>query len=88
MSYFQKVPREKVESVYEGDLFVFDDRVVIDARQEKREGVRVCFRCRWPLTEDEVNGELAKSERGTFACPKCNYDDFLNEAKKKRKRTT
>ena len=56
LNYFASVPNP--DSSYEGGCFVFDDRIVVDTESKPVDGVRVCFRCRWPLSPSEVQSSI------------------------------
>ena len=43
-------------SYWEGDCFVFDQRVAVDSDMAET-GIQMCFKCREPLSEDEQKSE-------------------------------
>ena len=52
---------------WDGDCFVFDRRVAVDPKMNVT-GAEVCFACREPLTEDELNSPLYVP---AVSCPYC-----------------
>jgi UPF0176 protein len=74
LNYLETVPRE--ESLWEGDCFVFDNRVTVD--HDLREGdFEVCPACRMPLTEEDRQSPLFELH---VSCPRCH--DRLSEKKR------
>lgn len=72
LKYLENIPKE--ESLWEGECFVFDQRVAV------RHGLEVgeydqCHACRHPLSPEEMKSE--KYEAG-IACPYC-YDKLSEE---------
>ncbi len=65
LNYLEQVPPD--ESLWEGDCFVFDNRVTVD--HELREGdVEVCPACRMPVTaEDRASPKFELH----VSCPRC-----------------
>ena len=76
LKYLENVPEE--ESLWEGECFVFDNRVSVDHSLEKG-SYDQCHACRLPITEDDK-----KSERFIqgVSCPHC--FDKKTEAQRKR----
>lgn len=65
LNYLEKVPAD--ESMWQGDCFVFDNRVTVD--HELGEGrYELCPACRMPLSEADRNSP--KFEKNV-SCPKC-----------------
>ncbi|MDG1438266.1 MAG: rhodanese-related sulfurtransferase [Emcibacteraceae bacterium] len=65
LKYLEEVPKE--ESMWEGECFVFDNRVSIKHGLE--EGTYdQCYGCRWPITEDDKTSN--KYIKGV-CCPRC-----------------
>jgi UPF0176 protein len=65
LQYLEDVPKE--ESLWEGDCFVFDNRVAVNHDLEKSIYDQ-CYACRLPITaEDKLSAEF---EAGV-SCPKC-----------------
>jgi UPF0176 protein len=74
LNYLETVPRD--ESLWNGDCFVFDNRVTVD--HELREGdFEVCPACRMPLTEEDRKSPLFELH---VSCPRCH--DRLSEKKR------
>ncbi len=65
LQYLEDVPQE--ESLWEGDCFVFDNRVAVNHQLEKSIYDQ-CYACRLPITEDDRASE--KYEAGV-SCPHC-----------------
>jgi len=59
--------KETDGSYWEGDCFVFDDRVAVDTELKETEYV-MCFACREPLTTEEINSPSYKIGEH---CPYC-----------------
>jgi len=65
LNYLESVERQ--ESLWEGDCFVFDNRVTVD--HELAEGdFEVCPACRMPLTEEDRQSPLFELH---VSCPRC-----------------
>ena len=74
LNYFEKINEE--ESLWEGECFVFDDRVAI--KHDLSEGsYDMCHGCRMPITDTDKSSELYI--RGV-ACPSC-YNQTSDEQK-------
>ena len=74
LKYFESVPLNK--SRWEGECFVFDDRVSI--KHDLSEGTYdMCHGCRMPITSDDKKSK--KYIRGV-ACPSC-FDKTSKEQK-------
>ena len=76
LKYLEEVPEE--ESTWEGDCFVFDNRVSVNHRLEKGEYDQ-CHGCRRPITEEE---KYSPHYRKGVCCPAC--IDELSEDQKAR----
>ena len=59
---------------WNGDCFVFDDRVALDKELNETDYV-LCFRCREPLNKDEITSEHYKIDE---YCPYC-YGDVVTK---------
>ena len=59
---------------WNGDCFVFDDRVALDKELNETDYV-LCFRCREPLNKDEIASEHYKIDE---YCPYC-YGDVVTK---------
>jgi len=67
LKYLEKIPPQ--DSLWEGECFVFDNRVSVNHALEKG-AYDQCHACRLPITEDDKKSE--KYSRGV-SCPHC-YD--------------
>ena len=65
LKYFEEVPSN--ESLWQGECFVFDDRVSVDHTLEKG-AYTLCNACRQPLSEADL--ETSCYQPG-ISCPKC-----------------
>lgn len=75
LKYLEKVPVEK--SLWQGECFVFDDRVTVDHQLQKG-NYDQCFACRLPITEEDKKSE--HYQQGV-SCPYC-YDKVSEERKR------
>ena len=72
LKYLEEVPEQ--ESIWEGECFVFDNRVAVNHRLEKGQYDQ-CYGCRHPITEqDKLSGKYQKG----VCCPGC-YDTLTPE---------
>ncbi|MEH6405481.1 MAG: rhodanese-related sulfurtransferase [Sneathiella sp.] len=76
LQYLEDVPEK--ESTWEGECFVFDQRVTVNHDLEKG-SYDQCYACRYPITEDEKLSPLY--EKGV-SCPRCH--DRLTTDQKRR----
>ena len=76
INYLEKTKNSK--KLWEGDCFVFDDRVSVNKELEKGK-YNQCYACRYPLTKQEM---LSKLYVEGVSCPKC-FE--LKSDKQKRK---
>ncbi|GAB3016435.1 oxygen-dependent tRNA uridine(34) hydroxylase TrhO [Bowmanella dokdonensis] len=65
LKYLEEMPKE--QSLWQGDCFVFDNRVAVNHDLE-RSHYDQCYACRLPITEQDKQSD--KYERGV-SCPKC-----------------
>ncbi|GGD78239.1 oxygen-dependent tRNA uridine(34) hydroxylase TrhO [Lacimicrobium alkaliphilum] len=65
LKYLEEMPKEN--SLWQGDCFVFDNRVAVNHDLE-RSGYDQCYACRLPITEQDKQSE--HYERGV-SCPRC-----------------
>ena len=65
LKYLENIPKE--ESLWEGECFVFDERVTVDKELQPGEYYQ-CFGCRRPLTELDLQSE---HYRKGVSCHKC-----------------
>ena len=76
LKYLEEVPPE--ESAWEGECFVFDNRVSVDHHLEKG-SYDQCHGCRHPITETDKQSSLYMKG---VCCPRCH--DSLSEDQKAR----
>ena len=76
LKYLEEVPEE--ESLWQGECFVFDNRVAVDHKLEKGQYDQ-CHGCRFPITEEDKQSELYQPG---ICCPRCH--DKLTEDQKQR----
>jgi len=72
LKYLEEVPEQ--ESFWEGECFVFDNRVAVNHRLEKGQYDQ-CYGCRHPITEQDKLSE--KYQKGV-CCPLC-FDSLTAE---------
>jgi UPF0176 protein len=65
LQYLEDVPKE--DTLWEGDCFVFDNRVAVNHDLEKSEYDQ-CYACRLPITDEDKASD--KYEQGV-SCPQC-----------------
>ena len=69
LNYLNHYKNNKKKSLWEGECFVFDNRVTVNHELDK--GIyEQCYGCRHPITKAEINSK--KYKKGVF-CPYC-YD--------------
>lgn len=78
LKYLEEVPKE--ESLWEGECFVFDNRVAVKHNLEKGEYDQ-CHACRMPITEEE---KLSEFYVKGVSCPHC-HDQFSKDRKERFK---
>lgn len=74
LKYLEEVP--EAESTWEGECFVFDNRVAVNHRLEKGRYDQ-CHGCRHPITAEDKSSELYQQG---VCCPHC-YDSLTGEQK-------
>jgi len=74
LKYFEEVPPE--ESLWEGECFVFDNRVTVNKQLQKGDYDQ-CHACRFPISEADKRSDLY--EPGV-SCPHC-YDTLTLDKK-------
>jgi UPF0176 protein len=74
LKYLEEVPEQ--ESLWEGECFVFDNRVAVDHSLAKSKYDQ-CHACRMPITDEDKQSE--HYEKGV-SCPHC-FDKSSNEQK-------
>ena len=75
LNYLEQTPRE--DSRWQGECFVFDERVALDAALSPGE-FSLCFACRRPLSADD---RASPHYRHAECCPHCH--DELSEEKRR-----
>ncbi|MGM3305510.1 oxygen-dependent tRNA uridine(34) hydroxylase TrhO [Anabaena sp. WFMT] len=77
LKYLEEIPNE--ESLWEGECFVFDDRIAV--RQGLEEGTyELCFCCGHPIAENDKTSP--KYEEG-ISCPYC-FDNMTAEKRRRQ----
>ena len=76
LKYLEEVPTE--QSAWEGECFVFDNRVAVNHNLEKGQYDQ-CYACRYPITEEEKNSE--QYQQGV-SCPHC-YDKVTEKQRQR-----
>ena len=74
LKYLEEIPKEN--TMWEGECFVFDDRVAVNHDLEKGQYDQ-CHACRFPITEDE---KLDTKYIQGISCPRC-FDKTSTEQK-------
>jgi UPF0176 protein len=65
LKYLEEVPEQ--ESLWQGECFVFDERVAVNHQLEKGQ-YEQCFACRYPITSEDMQSEhFVKG----ISCPRC-----------------
>lgn len=82
LNYLQQVPEE--ESLWQGDCFVFDERVTVNHQLEPT-FAELCYACQSPITDEDRQSPHYEPH---VHCPRC-YDsldpEFIARAKRKRR---
>ncbi|MFW5442789.1 MAG: rhodanese-related sulfurtransferase [Methylococcaceae bacterium] len=76
LKYLEQIPAE--QSLWEGECFVFDNRVAVNHDLEKGQYDQ-CYACRYPITEEEKNSE--QYQQGV-SCPHC-YDKVTDKQRQR-----
>lgn len=76
LKYLEEIPQE--ESSWEGECFVFDQRVTVNHALEKG-SYDQCYACRYPITDADKASPLYIEG---VSCPRCH--DSLSEEQRKR----
>jgi UPF0176 protein len=82
LQYLEDVPKE--ESLWEGDCFVFDNRVAVNHDLQKSEYDQ-CYGCRLPITDED---KLSDTFEAGVSCPKCfgtHTDDQIERFREREK---
>ena len=76
LKYLEQV--DSTESLWNGECFVFDDRVAVNHDLEKGQYDQ-CHACRHPITEEQ---KLSEHYIAGVSCPRC-YDSLIKEQKQR-----
>ena len=76
LRYMEKI--DESESLWQGECFVFDDRVALNHRLEVG-SFDMCHGCRMPITEED---KLSKKYQKGISCPNC-FDNKSPEQKRR-----
>ena len=76
LRYMEKI--DQSESLWQGECFVFDDRVALNHRLEVG-SFDMCHGCRMPITEED---KLSKKYQKGISCPNC-FDNKSPEQKRR-----
>lgn len=76
LEYFNRIDNQ--ESLWDGECFVFDERVTVNQNLEQGE-YRMCHACRMPLSQEDIASE--HYEEG-ISCPHCH--EQLTDEKRER----
>jgi len=76
LKYLEEVPKE--QSLWEGECFVFDERVTVD-HQLQAGSYTQCHACRRPLTHEDVQ---TKAFQKGVSCPHC-YDKLTEQQRQR-----
>lgn len=76
LKYLEEVPKK--ETMWNGECFVFDNRVAVNHDLEKG-SYEQCFACRYPITDEEMQSE---NYQEGVSCPHC-YQDVTEEQKQR-----
>lgn len=82
LQYLEDVPQE--ESLWEGDCFVFDNRVAVNHNLEKSK-YEQCYACRLPITAED---KLSDKYEPGVSCPHCygtHTEDQLSRFREREK---
>lgn len=77
LKYLEEVPEE--ESTWEGECFVFDQRVAVDHNLSEG-GYKLCYGCQQPLTKEDLASPCYDPG---ICCPYCHKD--VDEKSRKRR---
>jgi UPF0176 protein len=76
LKYLEEVPQDN--SLWEGECFVFDNRVTVNHQLEKG-SYDQCHACRLPLTAEQM---LSEQYQAGISCPNC-YDRLSDEQRER-----
>ena len=80
LQYLEDVPKEN--SMWQGDCFVFDNRVAVNHDLEKSHYDQ-CYACRLPITEED---KLSDKFESGVSCPKCHGNHSEEQIERFRER--
>ncbi|MDU0356270.1 rhodanese-related sulfurtransferase [Paraglaciecola aquimarina] len=80
LQYLEDVPKD--DTMWEGDCFVFDNRVAVNHDLEKSDYDQ-CYACRLPITEED---KLSDVFEAGVSCPKCHGTHSEEQIKRFRER--
>ena len=69
INYLDYINKKKIKSYWNGECFVFDDRVSINKNLKKGK-YEQCYGCRHPITKEDIK---SKHYRKGISCPNCIY---------------
>ena len=76
LKYLEEVPKD--ETMWQGECFVFDNRVAVNHDLEKG-SYEQCFACRYPITPEEMQSD---DYQEGVSCPHC-IDNVTDEQKQR-----
>lgn len=76
IKYLEEVPED--DSMWQGECFVFDNRVAINHDLEKG-SYEQCYACRYPITQEEMQ---SKHYQEGVSCPHC-FDKVTDEQRER-----
>jgi UPF0176 protein len=80
LQYLEDVPKE--ETMWEGDCFVFDNRVAVNHDLQKSDYDQ-CYGCRLPITEEDKQSDLYEAG---VTCPRCHGTHSSEQIERFRER--
>ncbi|QHJ11528.1 hypothetical protein FX988_01762 [Paraglaciecola mesophila] len=80
LKYLEEVPKD--DTLWEGDCFVFDNRVAVNHDLQKSDYDQ-CYACRLPITEED---KLSPLFEAGASCPKCHGTHSEEQLKRFRER--
>ena len=75
INYLDYIYKNKIKSYWNGECFVFDDRVSINKNLKKGK-YEQCYGCRHPITKEDIK---SKHYRKGISCPNCIYWRTLSQ---------
>ncbi len=80
LQYLEDVPKD--DTMWEGDCFVFDNRVAVNHDLQKSDYDQ-CYGCRLPITEEDKQSELYEAG---VTCPRCHGTHSQDQIERFRER--